>query len=135
MSVSKELRQLVFERALGCCGYCLSPQGGPFPHEVDHIIAKQHTGTDDEGNLALCCIYCNRPKGPNLATFDPQTKKLTRLFDPRKQVWSEHFTLEQGKIIGLTPEGRATVFLLRFNDEVRVRRRVLQIQQGTYRVL
>jgi HNH endonuclease len=129
MKLSKELRQHLFERAGGCCEYCLLPQIGPFPHEVDHIIARQHGGTDTEDNLA---IFCNRPKGPNLATFDPETKALSRLFDPRKQTWTEHFHIVEGKILGSTPEGRATVFLLRFNDDTRARQRQLLIQQGRY---
>jgi HNH endonuclease len=135
VKISKEIRQLVLERARGCCEYCLIPQEGPFPHEVDHIIARQHTGTDTAENLALCCIFCNRPKGPNLATFDPETKMLMPLFHPRTQLWSEHFRLEEGKIIGLSPEGRATIFLLRFNDEARVKQRQLLIQHGRYKLL
>ena len=95
MRFSKELRQQIFERARGYCEYCLLPQETPFPHEIDHIIPRQHGGTDVVDNLALCCIFCNRPKGPNLATFDPGTEDLTLLFNPRKQVWAEHFRLEQ----------------------------------------
>jgi HNH endonuclease len=136
VKLPKELRQQVLERAKGNCEYCLLPQiEVPFSHEVDHIIARQHGGTDALENLALCCIFCNRPKGPNLATFDPGTEDITLLFNPRKQVWSEHFSLEQGNIVGVTKEGRATVFLLRFNDEIRIAQRQQLIGQGRYNTL
>jgi hypothetical protein len=134
MNISQEVRRFVTSRALECCEYCLLPQL-LHSHHVDHIIARQHGGVEDLENLALCCMTCNLYKGTNLTTIDPETKVITTLFNPRKQVWSQHFVLEQGGIIGVTPEGRATVFLLRFNDETRVQQRFLLIQQGTYRVL
>jgi hypothetical protein len=42
-------------------------------------------------NLALACFFCNRYKGPNLSGFDPATGALTQLFDPRSQIWADHF--------------------------------------------
>jgi hypothetical protein len=116
-----ELRGFVFDRARGLCEYCLLPDSeATQPHQLDHIIARQHGGGDDEGNLALCCVVCNRYKGTNLTSLDPETKQLTPLFNPRHQHWQEHFLLEQGRILGLTPAGRATAFILRLNDEWRV---------------
>jgi 5-methylcytosine-specific restriction endonuclease McrA len=36
------LRRLVYERANGCCEYCLLPEAVSLaPHEVDHIIAPE----------------------------------------------------------------------------------------------
>ena len=40
---------------------------------VEHIVSKQHGGTDDPGALALACDRCNAYKGPNLASVDPGT--------------------------------------------------------------
>lgn len=121
MTFTQELRQFVVERADNCCEYCLLSQHSTFQvHHIDHIIARQHGGRDDVSNLAFCCMICNLNKGPNIATFDPGTENLTLLFNPRKQTWSEYFRLERGSIIGLTVEGRATVFLSNFNDEARI---------------
>jgi 5-methylcytosine-specific restriction endonuclease McrA len=54
VKLPKDLRQQVFERAKANCEYCLLPQTEiPFSHEVDHIIARQHSGTDALENLAL----------------------------------------------------------------------------------
>ena len=38
--------------------------------------------------------------------------KIRRLFDPRKDFWSEHFQLDQAVIVGLTAIGRVTVQVL-----------------------
>lgn len=136
MTFTQEIRQFIIERASDCCEYCLLPQDVTFQvHHIDHIIARQHGGNDDTSNLAFCCMNCNLNKGPNIATFDPGTENLTPLFNPRKQVWSEHFRLEQGNIVGVTKEGRATVFLLRFNDGIRVAQRQQLIGQGRYNTL
>ena len=35
-------------------------------HQIDHIIAQQHGGTNEENNLCLCCLRCNLKKGPTL---------------------------------------------------------------------
>jgi len=75
-------------------------------------------------NLALACHFCNRYKGPNLAGIDPTTGTLTRPFNPRIDIWNQHFQTQAGHIIGLTPVGRTTVYVLNMNrpDRVRVRR-------------
>ena len=91
-------------------------------------------GSDVESNLCLCCLRCNLKKGPNIASTDPGVEseyRIVALFHPRKQRWPEHFHLrEDGRIEGLTPEGRATVRLLDFNAEERVQLRRLLMGQG-----
>jgi HNH endonuclease len=96
MTLTRDVRHFIIERAKNCCEYCLTPQAATHQvHHIDHIIARQHGGTNEDNNLALCYMTCNLNKGPNLATFDPGTENLTLLFNPRKQVWAEHFRLEQ----------------------------------------
>jgi hypothetical protein len=75
------------------------------PFHLDHIISKKHGGTDDESNLALCCPECNRHKGPNIATLEPETDNFVGFFNPRKEQWSNHFRFENGFITGLTLKG------------------------------
>lgn len=130
------LRASVRERAAGRCEYCLvSDEDVLIPHEPDHIVAEQHGGDTSLGNLALACFHCNRFKGPNLASMDPDTRQLAALYQPRTQDWSEHFQLSAGRIVGLTATGRATVFLLRLNAPDRLRLREALLAVGRYPAL
>jgi hypothetical protein len=123
--VPATLRRQVIERAGSRCEYCLLPsEVAFFPHEVDHVVAEKHGGATDPDNLALACWRCNRHKGSDLTSFDPQTRQLSPLFNPRTQVWAEHFAYERERIVGLTPEGRTTVNLLRLNSEDRLSERL-----------
>jgi hypothetical protein len=126
------LRRLVEERADYCCEYCqIKNTLSFFPHEIDHVIAEKHGGQTHEMNLAYTCWRCNRHKGTDLGSFDPQTGEFTFLFNPRTQQWSEHFIREDLAIRGLTPEGRTTVNLLQLNSEDRLAER--QRLQGSER--
>ena len=122
--VPAALRREVIERAGNRCEYCGLPAEVAFyPHEVDHVIAEKHGGTNDIDNLAFACWRCNRHKGSDLTSFDPETALLSPLFNPRTQVWAEHFAYEGERVAGLTPEGRTTVNLLRLNSEERLTER------------
>lgn len=134
MRIAGPLRDAVQRRAQGACEYCRLPQAASIlPHQVDHIIASQHHGPDDASNLCLCCIRCNLKKGPNIASIDPETGAMVRLFDPRRHSWSAHFSMdESGILLGLTPEGRASVELMDMNDRERVSLRSLLRRQGWY---
>lgn len=134
MKVSRELRDLVVRRAQDACEYCRLPQiASLVPHQVDHIIGKQHRGSDDAVNLCLCCIRCNLNKGPNIASIDPETGMLVALYHPRINAWREHFAATtNGVINGLTAEGRATVLILAMNEDDRVQLRRLLMRQGRY---
>ena len=136
MSVTRipaALRRQVEERAQERCGYCLLPDGVAFfPHEVDHVIAEKHGGATDEANLAFTCWRCNRHKGTDLGSFDPDTGAFSMLFTPRAQRWREHFAVHEGIITGLTPEGRTTTRLLQLNTAERVRERQRLAAIGHY---
>jgi HNH endonuclease len=110
-------RNLVRTRAANRCEYCGLPQSAlPYStFHVEHIRAKQHSGTDEPDNLALACDRCNHRKGPNLSGIDPDTDQIVPLFNPRRDVHAEHFTFRGMYIIGLTAIGRATVEVLAMN--------------------
>jgi len=78
------LRSLVRERAGNRCEYCRvhQDQDAFFTFPVDHIIALQHGGKTESDNLCLSCYRCNSHKGPNIASIDPETGDLVRLFHP-----------------------------------------------------
>jgi 5-methylcytosine-specific restriction endonuclease McrA len=112
-------RSLVRSRAGNCCEYCRLPQSAvPLAtFHVEHVRAQQHGGSDDSHNLALACQHCNLHKGPNLAGIDPETDQIVPLFNPRRDVHSEHFAFRGTLIVGLTPTGRATVNVLAMNSD------------------
>ncbi len=131
--VSAGLRQIVFSRAGNCCEYCrLAQDDSFFSHEVDHIIAEKHRGTTTEDNLCVSCFDCNRYKGSDIASLDPETGQLTALFDPRRDRWDEHFRLDRARIVPLTAIGRVTVFVLKLNSDEQVIKRSSLIALGRY---
>jgi hypothetical protein len=93
-------------------------------------VPVQHGGATEKENLALACIRCNRFKGPNVGSFDPQSGELVPFYDPRRQKWSEHFVMKDGYIHPLTPETRVTIKILRINDEERVEERANLLAAG-----
>jgi len=132
--ISEELRQLVYDRAQGCCEYCLMPsQYAVKRHEVDHIRAEKHGGQTAPFNLCLSCFPCNRYKGSDLTSVDPLTDEVVLLFNPRQDKWANHFRFDGAKIEPMTATGRATVFLLRMNDEDVIDARRLLMRLGRYR--
>src|SRR5438046_2029708 len=115
-------RALVRQRAGNRCEYCgLSQDRTPFASfHVEHIIARQHGGSDDEDNLAWACRHCNFHKGPNLTGIDPATGEIVPLYHPRRDTWEEHFAVRDRKMVGLTPVGRTTVRVLQMNLPARL---------------
>ena len=131
--MERSLYDLVRERAGRCCEYCRFPESvARLPFHLDHIVARQHGGETSLENLAFACCHCNRYKGPNVAGVDPKSRRIVRLFDPRRHVWDEHFRWHGAFLIGKTPTGRATTRLLRINRETAVETRELLMQEGAF---
>ncbi len=123
--VSAALRREVRARANVCCEYCrLAEEDAFFPHEPDHIVALKHGGLTESANLALACLECNRCKGSDLASVDPDGGAIVALYHPRRDVWSDHFEVRGGLVMPRTSVGRVTVALLRLNASARVEVRV-----------
>ena len=92
--IPEPLRAANWQRALGRCEYCLlHEEDSHLAHHADHIVARQHRGETSLDNLALGCFDCNCFKGPNVASFDPLTGQMVRLFNPRPDLWADHFRL------------------------------------------
>ncbi len=131
--MNRELRERVWNRAGGCCEYCRMPQAFDLlPFELDHIIAEQHHGETEEFNLGVCCFACNRRKGPNIAGRDEQTGQLVPLFNPRTDLWEEHFEWHGALLVGKTPVGRTTADVLAINLPHRVDHRASLIEEGVF---
>ena len=118
-------RERVRQRANNCCEYCRLPQSAlpAVTFHVEHVRSRRLGGNSSFENLALACNRCNFNKGTNASAFDPQTGLLTRLFDPRIDMWSTHFRNVDCEIEGLTDVGRASAVLLKMNDPRRVQLR------------
>ena len=128
-----ELRRQMIERAGDCCEYCLLPQDlVASSHQVDHVIAEKHGGQTALDNLALSCTVCNRRKGSDIGSVDPETGILVPLFNPRTQPWSDHFMLDGAPIVGLTDVGHRTVAFLQLNAFERLMERDALIRTGRY---
>lgn len=131
--ISAELRRRLLMLSGGCCEYCRVHQNdGTTSYHVEHIIAAAHGGQTAENNLAFSCSRCNLYKGTNIAAADPKTGEPTFLFHPRRHNWADHFQLDEAIIQPITPEGRATVFVLHLNDSERVEYRRLLLELGVY---
>lgn len=119
--VTTALRQLVRTRAKRVCEYCLIHEDDTyFGCQVDHIISEKHGGATEEHNLAYACSYCNRNKGSDIGSIVWQTEQFCRFFNPRLDLWTNHFRLDGVRIITLTTIGKATARILDFNHPDRL---------------
>jgi hypothetical protein len=117
------IKRTVYERAKGYCEYCkTSEDNSGQTMEVEHIDPD---GGDAIANLCLSCGNCNRSKASATAASDPETGELAPLFNPRTQLWSDHFQWadEGHRILGITATGRATVVRFKMNREHMLRAR------------
>ncbi len=120
--MDSENRRFVRIRAGHRCEYCrLSQADSPLAAlQIEHVLPKKHGGGDGRDNLALACVDCNLHKGTNIAGIDPETGRLTPLFNPRTDEWNEHFIWHGVVIDGNTPVGRVTAYVLDFNSSERM---------------
>jgi hypothetical protein len=114
--LTSSLRAEVILRAGNRCEYCrLSQVGQEATFHIDHVIARAAGGPTTADNLALACVACSLRKWAKETATDPDSGEEVTLFNPRSQVWAEHFGWEGERIVPLTPTGRATVAALAMN--------------------
>jgi hypothetical protein len=126
------MRQRVFERDRGRCGYChLLQIGQAAVFHINHIVPKSKGGGTEEGNLVLQCPHCSLHKSDKINAADPASGEIVELFHPLQQRWTEHFAMDaSGECRGLTPTGRATIGALGMNGSLPRIARVFQIHLG-----
>ena len=131
--ISIQLRKLIIERADSICEYCLiSASDRSSGCQVDHIISVKHGGDTTPENLCYACIFCNLQKGTDLGSINWRNGELVRFFNPRRDLWREHFQLK-GTIIQPTTEiGEVTARILDFNSEDRILERQMLIENNRY---
>jgi hypothetical protein len=124
-SVPRRLRRSVVTRAGERCEYCrLAQIGQEATFHIDHILPVADGGETVANNLALACVSCSLRKEARRTVRDPETGRYVTIFNPRTDRWSEHFHWEGTVMIGLTPNARGTIELLKLN-----RSRILAIRQ------
>jgi hypothetical protein len=124
--ISSQLRTEVARRARHRCEYCLILEDDAgFQHEVDHILSRKNGGSSVSDNLAYACVICNRSKGSDVASINPETGDAVRLFDPRRDLWTDHFRFDGALIEAQTDIGAATMRVLQLNRLDRVAERSL----------
>lgn len=128
--IPQKVKDKVDKQANGSCEYCKCLQKfTPESHEYEHIIPFTQGGKSVFENIAKACRGCNNLKFISIAAIDPLTNQIVPLFNPRKDVWKQHFRWNEDfcKMIGLTPTGRATIIRLKTN-----RTALLNIRKVTF---
>lgn len=116
--IPKALRALVAKRSKWRCEYCVSQERfAPQPFTSDHYDPESNGGKTVLENLVNACQGCNGGKADRVGMIDPVTKVFTLFFNPRNQVWDEHFGWSEDftQILPRTAEGRVTVLGLKMN--------------------
>jgi hypothetical protein len=131
--ITRNQRRQIAEEAKYRCGYCQTQEVvSGIPLTVEHITPKAKGGSDDNANLWLSCRLCNEKKGTLIEAMNPETGGLVSLFNPRTQMWADHFTWSEDgiRIIPKTIVGRMTIDVLSLNDELGVRARAIWVKAG-----
>lgn len=119
--IPARLRSRVVRRAGDRCEYCgLAQVGQEATFHIDHVVPQVEGGPTTEGNLALACVSCSLRKGAKRIAVDPESGASVPLFNPRTQVWAEHFRWHGEVVVALTDTGRATMALLALNRPLAV---------------
>lgn len=133
--IAAEFRRQVRADAGARCGYCHSPEAFlGMPLDIEHIVPEALGGPTVRENLWLACTRCNDFKGDRSDAIDPATGERVPIFNPRTQLWSDHFawSLDGTSIEGRSPTGRATVDALHLNNEFIIVARQFWVEAGRW---
>jgi len=128
-----QLRARVEERAGQRCEYCHAPQPvSGYRFHIEHIMPRSRGGVNGLLNRALACATCNLAKARRMAGVDPRSGREVPLFNPRTQIWDEHFAWADDRqtILGRTVIGRATAETLDMNGALHRQARQLWFETG-----
>jgi hypothetical protein len=129
--MANQHEQFVAHRAGRRCEYCHLPsEFSHFRFVCDHIIAKKHGGRDHPDNLAFSCPHCNSHKLDNIAGLVSPSDDPVRLFNPRRDNWTDHFFWDGSLLAAASDIARVTIQVLLINDLSRVRVRQSLMAEG-----
>jgi hypothetical protein len=133
--ISESLRKIVIIRANYRCEYCRIHAYNSFlAFHIEHIISLKHGGKTIAENLAYSCSICNLNKGTDISTFiNDDVATLIRFFNPRTDVWADHFSAESsGLLVGKTQIGAATIKIFNLNHPDSIVERREMITKGIF---
>jgi len=128
-------REAVFARAGYRCEYCQTPIDFAIqPFVAEHIMPVVRGGKSNLENLACACGGCNGHKSDKVDASDPVEDIRYRLFNPRTDVWYEHFawSADFTHVVGITGIGRASSDALHLNRPGLVNIRRLMVLGGVH---
>ena len=131
--MKESIKTAVRERAKHCCEYCLaSILFSTDFFSIEHILPVSKGGSSELANLAFSCQRCNIHKFTATHAIDPATGLMASLYNPRKDIWNEHFEWYENYTIirGISPTGRATEKRLVLNRIGIVNLRQLLVEKG-----
>jgi hypothetical protein len=131
--MKESLKETVKERAKFCCEYCLAQvlfSADVF--SIEHILPVAKGGLTILINLAFSCQCCNNHKFTATHAVDLLTGAMAQLYNPRTDIWAEHFKWDDDfiEILGTSPTGRATVSRLDLNRVGLLNLRRVLVQAG-----
>ncbi len=140
---NKRLRDFFRQEFHDKCGYCESPIGPTSYGDIGLFRPFSLYGIEAEldwNNYVYSCTVCNRNKGSTFPLADERLQskipyelalhQTPLLLNPRVDEPAEHFAYNMdGKMIGLTERGRATIEILDLNRDA-----LLHARQREYRI-
>jgi hypothetical protein len=126
------MREAVMTRAADRCEYCgLAQAGQEATFHIDHVVPRSDSGPTELENLALACVSCSLRKAARQFIIDESGQSVA-LFNPRRQVWGEHFSWDGATLQALTPTGLVTVEALAMNRPLVVEIRIEETLRGRH---
>ena len=120
--MADETRVFITARAGGRCEYCQmhqSLQGATF--HIEHVVPRVKGGQSNSNNLALACPSCNLHKADRVSSQPSSSITAVAFFNPRSEVWAEHFEWDDYALVGKTEVGQVTIQALDLNHERRIK--------------
>ena len=106
--LNSDQRQLVADRACGCCEYCRAPAAYSATRSRSSTLCRAVRGGEtDVSNAAYSCQGCNNHKYTAIQGFDVVVGEAVPLYHPRLNRWQDHFAWNDDLtiILGITPTG------------------------------
>lgn len=119
--IPESLRDRIAQSDRQRCCYCLTSEANSgIPMTFDHIQPISKGGETTFENVCLACRSCNEFKSDATEAVDPLTGETIPLFNPRTQIWVDHFAWspDSARMEGLTAIGRSSIIRLRMNNQV-----------------
>lgn len=134
-SLSSQTRAFILENSRGLCEYCHSQAEYSFAsYSIEMIVPPSKGGKPETRNLALVCQGCSNHKYRKTEGLDTVGNQTVAFFNPRSDVWKEHFAWNEDAslLVGLTPQGRATVKELKINRPTLIDLRAILVKLGKH---